>query len=69
MVSDYGLDDRGSIPAESKDFSSSLCIQTGSGCHPPSSKWVPEGPFPGCKSRPKRDPDHSLPSSVEVKNE
>jgi hypothetical protein len=32
-VSDYGLDDRAigvRSPAEAKDFSSSLCVQTGS---------------------------------------
>jgi hypothetical protein len=29
-------DDRGSIPGGAKDFSSSLCVQTGSGAHPAS---------------------------------
>jgi hypothetical protein len=35
-VSNYGLDDRAievRFPAEAKDFSSSLCVQTGSGAH------------------------------------
>jgi hypothetical protein len=38
-VSDYGLDDRAigvRSPAGAKDFSSSLCVQTGSGAHPAS---------------------------------
>jgi hypothetical protein len=37
IVSDYGLDDRGigfRSPAEAKDFSSILCVQTGSRAHP-----------------------------------
>jgi hypothetical protein len=33
---DYTLDDRGSIPAEENDFSSSLCVQTSSEAHPAS---------------------------------
>jgi hypothetical protein len=40
IVSDYGLDDRAigvRSPAGAKDFSSSLCVQTGSGAHPASS--------------------------------
>jgi hypothetical protein len=36
IVSDYGLDDRGSIPDRAEDFSSSPCVQTGSGAHPAS---------------------------------
>jgi hypothetical protein len=38
-VSGYGLDDRAievRSPAEEKGFSSSLCVQTGSGTHPAS---------------------------------
>jgi hypothetical protein len=37
IVSDYGLDDRAigvRSPAEAKDFSSNLCVQTGSGAPP-----------------------------------
>jgi hypothetical protein len=56
IVSDYGLDDRDSIP-DRADFSSGPCVQTGS------------GPFPGGKVRPGRDADHSPPSSAEVKYE
>jgi hypothetical protein len=39
IVSGYGLDDRAievRSPAESRDFSSSLCVQTGCGAHPAS---------------------------------
>jgi hypothetical protein len=39
IVSDYGLDDRAigvRFPAGAKDFSSTLCVQTGSGAHPAS---------------------------------
>jgi hypothetical protein len=71
-VSDYGLDDRAievRSPTEAEDFSSSLCVQTGSGAHPASYPMSTGGPFPGGKARPGRDADHSPPSSAEVKNE
>jgi hypothetical protein len=68
-VSDYGLDDRGSIPAGAKDFSFILCVQTGSEAHSASCPMGTGGPFPGGKERPGRDADHSLPSSAEVMNE
>jgi hypothetical protein len=61
--------DRGSIPAGAKDFSSILCVQTGSGAHPASCTMGTGGPFHGCKARPGRDADHSPPSSAEVVNE
>jgi hypothetical protein len=67
IVSDYGLDDRAigvRSPAGAKDFSCSLYVQTGSGAHPAS---CPVGT--GGKARPRRDADHSPPSSAEVKNE
>jgi hypothetical protein len=72
IVSDYGLDDRVirvRSPAGEKDFSSSLCVQTGSGAHPASCTMGTEGPFPGGKARPRRDADHSPLSSAEVENE
>jgi hypothetical protein len=64
-VSDYGLDDRVievRSPTESEDFSSSLCVQTGSEAHPVSYPMGTDtgGPFPGGK---ERDADHSPPSS------
>jgi hypothetical protein len=52
IVSDYGLDDRAikvRSPAGAKDFSSSLCVQTGSGAHPASCTVDTGGPFPGAK--------------------
>jgi hypothetical protein len=54
---------------ELKDFSSSLCVQTGSGAHPASFTMGTEGPSPGGKARPGRNADHSPPSSAEVVNE
>jgi hypothetical protein len=56
-------------PTEAEDFSSRLCVQTGSGVHPASCPMGTRGPFPGSKARPERDADHSPPSSAEVKNE
>jgi hypothetical protein len=56
-------------PAGAKDFSSSLCVQTGSGAHPSSCTMGAGGPFPGGKARPRHDADHSSPSSAEVENE
>jgi len=70
-VSDYGLDYRAigiQFPAEAKDFSSSLSVQTSSEAHPASYLMGTESPFPGCKARPGRDADQSPPSSAEVKN-
>jgi hypothetical protein len=71
IMSDYRLDDRAigvRSPAGAKDFSSSLCVQTGSGVHPASCTMDTGGPFPGGKARPGRDADHSPPSSAEVVN-
>jgi hypothetical protein len=69
MVSDYGLDDRGSIPDRGRGF----FFQP---LHP-DLLWGPpslltngyRGPFPGGKARPGRDADHSSSSNAEVKNE
>jgi hypothetical protein len=71
-VSDYGLDDWAigvRTPAGAKDFSSILCVQTGSAVHPASCTMGTGGPFPGGKTRPGRDADHSPQSSAEVVNE
>jgi hypothetical protein len=46
---DYGLDDRGSIPTEAEDCSSSLCVQTGSEAHPAPVQWVTGVLSPGVK--------------------
>jgi hypothetical protein len=72
IVSDYGLDDRViefRSPAGAKEFSCSLCVQTGSGVHPASCPMRTEGPFPGGKGRTGRDADHSPQSSAEIVNE
>jgi hypothetical protein len=72
IVSDYGLDNRAiwvRSQAGAKDFSSSLCVQTGSGAHPASCTMGTGGPFPGGKAWPGRDADHSPLSSAEVVNE
>jgi hypothetical protein len=72
IVSDYGQDDRVievRSPAGAKDFSSNLCVQTGSGAHPASCTRGIWGPFPGGKARPGRNADHSPLSSAEVVNE
>jgi hypothetical protein len=64
-VSGYGLDDptiKVRSPAVRKDFSSSICVQTGSGAHPASCTMRTEGPLPGAKARQGRDADHSPPS-------
>jgi hypothetical protein len=71
-VSDYGLDDREIAvrsPAGAKDFSSSLCAQTGSGAHPASCTMGTGGPFSGGKTRHGRDADHSPQSNAKVVNE
>jgi hypothetical protein len=52
IVSDSGLDDRAigvRSPAWAKDFSSDLCVQTGSEAHPASCTMSTGGPFPGAK--------------------
>jgi hypothetical protein len=72
IVSGYRLDDRAievRSPAGAKDFSRSLCVQTGSEAHPASCTMGTGSPFPGGKARPGRDADSSPPSSAEVENE
>jgi hypothetical protein len=62
IVSGYGLDDR-AIEVQSlagaKDFSSTLCVQTGSGLHPASCTMGTGDPLPGGKAQPGRDADNS----------
>jgi hypothetical protein len=72
IVSDYVLDNRAigvRSQAGAEDFSSILCVQTGSGAHPASCTMGTGGPFSGGKARPGRDADHSPPSSAEFVNE
>jgi hypothetical protein len=52
-----------------RDFSSSLCVQTGSWAHPDSYTMGTGDPFSGSKARPGRDADHSPPCSADVDNE
>jgi hypothetical protein len=62
IVSDYGLDDLAigvRSPAGARDFSSILCVQSGSGAHPASCTMGTGGSFPGGKERPGRDAYHS----------
>jgi hypothetical protein len=71
-VFDYGLDDRAievRSPTKAKNFSSNLCIKTGSGAHPASCPMGNGRPFPGGKARPGSDADHSPQFSAEVVNE
>jgi len=44
-------------------------VQTRSGVHPASCTVGTGGPFSGAKARPRRDADHSPPSTAEVENE
>jgi hypothetical protein len=61
------LDDRDSISSRGWDFSPRHRVQIGPGTHPASYPMGTGGSFPGGKA-PGREADHSLPSSVEVKN-
>jgi hypothetical protein len=63
IVSDYGLDDRGSIPDKGRRFFFQPLR--------PDRLWTmgTGGPVPEGKVRPGRDADHSNPSSTEDKNE
>jgi hypothetical protein len=52
IVSDYGLDGQAIgvwSPTGAKDFSSNLCVQTGSEAHPASCTTGIRGPFPRAK--------------------
>jgi hypothetical protein len=74
IVSDYGLDNREievRSPTWAEDFSSSPCVQIGSGAYPasyPMGTMGTGGPVPGGKARPGRDANHSPPSSAEVRS-
>jgi hypothetical protein len=65
----YELDDRGSrfrFPVGAENLSLHRRVQNGSGAHPASYQWVPGVLSLGIK-RPRREADHSPPSSAEVK--
>jgi hypothetical protein len=63
MMSGCGLDDRTievRSPADARDFSSSLCVQTGSGAHPascPMDAGGTEGPGRGADHSPHLVPN------------
>jgi hypothetical protein len=59
VVSDYRLDDWGSIPGRGRGFFLLACVQTGTEAHPASYPMSTGGLFPGGKARPGRDADHS----------
>jgi hypothetical protein len=66
IVSAYRLDDRATdvrSPAETKQFSSNLCIQTGSGPHPASCTMGTGGPFPGGRGVMLTTHPHLMPRS------
>jgi hypothetical protein len=69
IMSDYGRDDRVWSPTGVQDFSSNLCVQTGSGACPASYTMGTGGSFHGGEAQPGRDADHSPPSNAEVKKE
>jgi hypothetical protein len=54
-------------PTEAEEFTSNLCVQTGSGAHPASYTMSTGGSFPGGKVRPGRDADNSPSFSAEIK--
>jgi hypothetical protein len=67
IVSVYGLDDRAievRSPEETRDFSSNLCVQTGSGAHPVSCPvdTADYSPHPVPRSRMSRS--YTLPTSA-----
>jgi hypothetical protein len=49
MVTGYGLDGQGLIPAGARDFSLLHSVQTGSEAHPTSYRMGTRGSFPGGK--------------------
>jgi hypothetical protein len=68
IFTDYGLDDRGSIPCRGREgiCSLRLCVQDDSGVHPASYRMATGGSFAGVM-RPGREADHSPLSTAEVK--
>jgi hypothetical protein len=69
-VSEYRLDDRGSIPDRPNGFfSSNLRVQTSSEAHPASYPMGTRVLSPEGKAWPGRDADHSPPSNAKVNNE
>jgi hypothetical protein len=59
IVSDYGLDDRDSIPDRGKGFFLALASKPALGSTQSPIQWVPRVLSPGGKARPGGDADHS----------
>jgi hypothetical protein len=67
IVTDYGLDDRGSIHSRDRRFFFLVSASRPAlGSTQPPVQWVPESLSPGGEARPGRDADHSPPSGAEV---
>jgi hypothetical protein len=70
VVSDYGLDDRGSILSRGESiFPLASVSRPAVGPTQPPVQWVPGVPSQGRKTQPRSDTDHSPPSSYEIMNE
>jgi hypothetical protein len=69
IVSDCGLDDRGSVPDRGRGFVLASASRPAPGPTQPLVQLVPGVLSLGGKARPGRDADHSPPSSTEVKYE
>jgi hypothetical protein len=69
IVSDYGWTARARSPTEAEDFSSNLCVQTGSRAHPASYVMGIGGSFPERKAWLGPDAYHSPASSAKVKKQ
>jgi hypothetical protein len=72
IVSGYGLDDRAievRSPAGARIFPIASVSRPALEPTQPPVQWVPGVLSPGVKARPRRDADHSTPSSAEIENE
>jgi hypothetical protein len=66
-VSEDGLDDKGSIPGRGRGYFYASASRPALGPIQPPIQRVTGVPSPGRKVLPRRDADHSPPSSAEVK--
>jgi hypothetical protein len=63
----YELDGQNSILGRGRAFLSTISVLTGAGAHPDTIEWVP-GAISLEVKRPRREADHSLLFSAEIKN-